>query len=139
MDRIERWRPGVSDRREPDRKIERGSIVCLPSLPYEEAPAPRQRFMAPLSRNRAGRPPPATTMHRSGMPEAVGVHRASEDSDELREQLQRAVFPRYRVSVLRSPAGQRSTPAIRPVVLSRGMRTGMQPSPLNAARYIHAA
>jgi hypothetical protein len=36
-------------------------------------------------------------MESSGVPEAVRVGRGSDDSDELREELQRAVFPRYRV------------------------------------------
>ncbi len=36
-------------------------------------------------------------MDRSGAPEAVRVGRADEDSHELREQLQCAVFPRYRI------------------------------------------
>jgi serine/threonine protein kinase len=36
-------------------------------------------------------------MKRSGAPDTVGVGPVSHDSDELREELQRAVFPRYQV------------------------------------------
>ena len=97
MDRIARWRSGISDRRTPEREIGRGSTVCLPSFPLRRASRPATALSATTLSSQAGRLPPATTMHRSGTPEAVGVHHASEDSDELREQLQRAVFPRYRI------------------------------------------
>jgi hypothetical protein len=64
MDRIVRWQSGISDRREPDRKIERGSTVCLPSFPLRRASRP--------ATTRSG-----TTLSKPGRQAAAGNDHAS--------------------------------------------------------------